>query len=62
MKGNFHGCAPLLVKVVFFQDTEPAGKTEEEIWRDSGGTVAAEGFPAGMPGKKIILELLLGVR
>jgi hypothetical protein len=32
VEGNFHGCAPLLVKMLYLQDTEPAGKTEEEIW------------------------------
>jgi len=35
VEGNFHGCAPLLVEMVFFQDTEPAGETEEKIWQTS---------------------------
>jgi len=34
---------PLLVKVVYLQDTEAMGKTEEEIWLAwLGGTEAVE--------------------
>jgi hypothetical protein len=45
VEGDFHGYAPLLVKMVSLQDTEPAGKTEEEIYLEwPAGTEAAEGI------------------